>query len=126
MWNVAHSRRAASIQATVRVEHVLAVVVEAQDEAAVDLDTVVVQHRHPPRIIGRARGLLARLGQILVGQRLEADEDARAACQRHVADQRRIVGHVNRHGGAPDHPQGPKGEAKLRADTRGGSRGCCR
>ena len=47
MWNVAHSSRSSSIQSTSPLEDVRPVVVEAEHEAAVDLDAVVVQDRRP-------------------------------------------------------------------------------
>ena len=72
-----------------------------------------MQDRHPPRVVRRARRLLARLDEVLAGQRLEADEDPRAAGQRHLADQRRVVGHVDRDGGAPDDLERPQGAAEL-------------
>ena len=103
------------------LEDVAPIVVEAQHEAAVDLDAVVVQDRHPPRVVLRARGLLVRLDEVLARQRLEPDEDPRAARQRHLADQRRVVGHVDRHGGAPDHVQRPQGPAELPQVLRPGA-----
>ncbi len=107
MWNVAHSSRFSSIQATVRSK-TSRVVVEAEHEAAVDLDAVVVQERDAPRVVVGCRRVLARVGEVVVGERLEPDEHARAAGQRHLADQRRVVGHVDRDGGAPDLPQRPE------------------
>ena len=55
MWNVAHSSRFASIQSTVRSKTSGPVVVEAEDEAAVHLDAVVVQERHAAGVVVGAR-----------------------------------------------------------------------
>ena len=68
-------------------EHVLAVVIEAQHERPVHLDAVVMQHANAAGVVGGLRRLLAGVGEVLVGERLEADEHAGAARQRHVADQ---------------------------------------
>ena len=95
MWKVAHSSRFASIHSTGPLEDVGPVVVEAEHEAAVHLDAVVVQQLDAAGVVVGARRLLAGVGEVVVGERLEADEHAGAAGQRHLADQRRVVGHVD-------------------------------
>ena len=57
MWNVAHSSRFASIQCDGPREDVGPVVVEAEDEAAVHLDAVVVQDRAPAGRSPSVRGV---------------------------------------------------------------------
>ncbi len=84
------------------VEDVGAVVVEAEDEAAVHLDAVVVEDPDAPRVVGGGRRLLPGVGEVRVGERLEADEDARAAGERHLPHEARVVGHVDGDGRAPD------------------------
>ena len=49
-----------------------------------------------------------RVGKIVVAEGLEPDEHSGASRQRHVADQRWIVGDVDRHRGTPDFLQRPQ------------------
>jgi hypothetical protein len=56
------------------LEDIAAVMVEAQHEAAIDLDTVVMKDRHAPGVVIRTRGLLVGGDQVFAGERLEADE----------------------------------------------------
>ena len=85
-----------------RANDVFAVVIEAEDERSVHLNAVVVQDAHAARVVGGLRRLFVRVGEVVVGERFEADEDAGASGQRHVADQAGIVGDVDGDGGAPD------------------------
>src|ERR1019366_6113857 len=73
------------------LEHLRVVIVEAQHETAVYLDTIVVKDRYSPGVISRARRPLARCFQIPVRQRFKADENAGATRQGHLSDQREIV-----------------------------------
>lgn len=84
------------------VEDVGAVVVEAEDEAPVHLDPVVVEDADAACVVGDRGRPLPRVGEVRVVQRLEADEDPRAAGEGHLADEARVVGDVDRDGGAPD------------------------
>ena len=68
------------------LEDVGTVVVETEDEARVHLDAVVVQERDAARVVIGPRALLARLFDVLRLERLEADEDARAPGEGHLAD----------------------------------------
>ena len=99
------------------LEHVRPIVVEAQDEAAVDLDAVVVQDRDAPRIVRRARRLLARLDQVLV--RRATRSRRRPPCSRPAPSRGPATGSsvdVDRHRRAPDllqRPQGPAERAQV-------------
>ncbi len=111
MWKVAHSRRAASIQATVLAK----TSGRSWSKPSTKLPLTWMPwscSSDTRRVVGRPRGLLAGVGEVLVRERLEADEDPRAARQRHLADHRGVVGHVDRHRGAPDHPQRSQGPAE--------------
>src|SRR5262249_21976997 len=84
------------------LEHARVVVIAAEDEAAVHLDAVVVEDRYAPRVVVGCGRALARVLEIARVQRFEADKDAHAAGQRHLAHQSGIVRYVDREGGAPD------------------------
>ncbi len=87
------------------LEHVWPIVVEAEHETSVHLDAIAVEDVHSPSIVLGARCLLTSVIEILARQRLESNKDTRAARKRHRLDQRRVIRHVNRDGGAPDHVQ---------------------
>src|SRR5690606_37929798 len=91
------------------LEYLRPVVIEAEHEAPVYLNAVVVQDLHAARVVFRDRRALARVGEVVELERLEADEDARAPGQRHVADQGRIVRNVDRDRGAPDDAERRRG-----------------
>ena len=90
-----------------------AIVVEAEEEAAIHLDAVGVEEAHAAGVVLGRRRALARVGQVPVAERLQTDENARAAGQSHLADDGRIVGDVDGNGGRPDHLQRPKSAAKA-------------
>lgn len=94
------------------LEHVRPVVVEAEDEAPVHLDPVVVEDADAPAVVGGARGAFARVDDVPVGQRLETDEHARASGERHLPHERGVVRDVDRHGGAPDALERPEPAAQ--------------
>ncbi len=108
MWKVAHSRRFSSIQSAVRAKTSFSVVIESEHERSVYLNAIVVQHAHAARVVGCLRGLLVGVGEVVIGQRFEADENACASGERHVPDERRIVRHVDGYGCAPDFVQRPE------------------
>src|ERR1700674_3078489 len=60
-------------------ENVFAIVIEAEDERSVHLNAIVVQNAHAPRVVAGLRRLLVRVGEIVVGERFEADEDPSAS-----------------------------------------------
>ncbi len=84
---------------------VFPIMVQAQHEAAVDLDAVVVKEAHAAGIVLRWRRALAGIDQVLIVKRLEPDEHACATGQRHVAHQRRLIRHIDGNRGRPDDPQ---------------------
>ena len=67
------------------LEDVGPVVVEAEDEAPVHLDPVVVEDPHATRIVLGARRLLARVGEVLIVEGLEPDENSGTTTQCHLA-----------------------------------------
>jgi len=75
------------------LENIFPVVVETEDEAPVYLDAVAMQHLHATGVVLGARALLPGIGNVVVLQRLESDEDTRTTGQGHLAHQRpRVVG----------------------------------
>jgi hypothetical protein len=92
---------------------VAAIVIKSKYEAAVHLDSIIVEQSHALSIVFCSRALLACVGDVLVLQRFESNKDARATCQRHFTNQRWIVGHVNRHGCGPDFVKRPQCSAEL-------------
>lgn len=94
-------------------EDVFVVVVEAEDEGAVHLNAVVVKQAYAAGVVGGFGSFFAGFGEILVGERFQADEDAGASGESHGANQRRIVGDVNGDGGAPDFLERTQREAKF-------------
>lgn len=83
-------------------EDVFRVVIEAEDEGAVDLNAVVMEEADAAGVFGRFRSFLFGVGEIFVGERFEADKYAGASRERHLADERGIIGDVDRDCGAPD------------------------
>ncbi len=126
MWNVAHSSRARLDPLDRQVEDVRPVVVEAEHEAAVDLDAVVVEQGDPARVLPGRRRPLAGLPEVRGVQRLETDEHPGAPRPGHLPDQRGVVGDVEGDCGAPDHLERLEGSAEGGAGSCGPSRGCCR
>ena len=119
MWNVAHSRRFASIHVDRPLEDVGPVVVEAEDEAAVHLDAVVVEDADAPRVVG---GAAASSSARRRGSRRRATRSRRRRrCSRPAPSRApaRVVGHVDGDGRAPDPLQRPQRPAEARAGTRG-------
>ena len=66
MWNVAHSKRFSSTQAAVLGKDIFAVVVEAENERAVYLNAIVVQHTHATGVVRCLRRSLVCIRQIVV------------------------------------------------------------
>jgi hypothetical protein len=85
-------------------KHVRPVVIEAEHEAAVHLNSVAMQERDPARVVLRRRCALLGVAQIAGIQRLETNEHAGAAGQRHLSNQRSIIGNVDRDSRAPNNP----------------------
>src|SRR5215467_12091098 len=73
-------------------EHVRTIVVEAEHEAAIHLNTVVVKNCDPASVILRSGTLLASVSDVVRMKRLKADEHTGTSSQSHFADERRIVG----------------------------------
>src|SRR5262249_58645197 len=90
------------------LEHLWAVLIEAQNKAPVHLNAVAVEDLNSSRIVIGSRAPLARRPDVLVGEALETYEDARTSGKRHLAHQVRFVGDIERDGGAPDLLQGSK------------------
>ena len=90
-------------------ETIRVIVVEAQYEAAVDLDAVVVQQGDALCVFLRPRRFLARVREVGPAEGFEAHEDAGATGQGHFAHQGRIVGGVDRDCRAPDFFKGLQG-----------------
>ena len=107
-------------------EHVFMVVVEAKHERPVDLDAVIVEQADAAGVVGGLGSLLFCGGEIVVGERFEADEYAHASCQRHLADERRIVGDIDRYGGTPDLYGRLQGLGRRRKGSRAASLDCYR
>src|SRR5579864_8819906 len=76
-------------------EHVFAVVIESQHEGSVDLNSIVMKHADAPRVVGSLWCLLMRISKVVIRERLESDEHAGAACQRHVPDEDRKSTRLN-------------------------------
>src|SRR5262245_3759410 len=68
-------------------EHIGAIMVEAQDKAAVDLDAVLVKYFHAARVLIGAWTFFLCRHDVLVLQRFESDENAGAPRERHLANQ---------------------------------------
>ena len=83
-------------------KHVLPVMIESQDERAIHLNAIVVQHADAPRIVARLRCLLPCIGEILIRERLEPHEHARTSGEGHRTDQSRVIGDIDRNCGAPN------------------------
>ena len=64
MWNVAHSKRFASIHSTVRLNTSGLIVVEAENETAVHLDAVAMQQGDPAGVVLGGGGAFARVAQV--------------------------------------------------------------
>jgi len=85
-----------------RREDIPSIAVEANHEAPVYLDAVVVKDADAALVILGTRRALAGGDEVLVVEGLESDEHSGAAGQRHLPHQRVIVGHVERDRGGPD------------------------
>src|SRR5438132_1654215 len=60
-------------------EHIRAILVKAQNKAAVHLDSILMKDSHPARIVIRPRCFLPRRLKVAVGERLESNKDTGAA-----------------------------------------------
>ena len=76
MWNVAVVMPCSIAQSTVRAEHVLVVLVHAEDEAAVDHDAEAVQPVGDGGVVAAEVLALVAAREIAGRERLEADEQA--------------------------------------------------
>src|SRR5215472_16643140 len=95
------------------LEHVQAVVIESEHEAAVDLYSTAVQQLDSAGVVLGHGGALTRVGEIAAIQRFEPNEYARTPGHRHLAHQCRVIGDINRYRGAPDDVQRPQRHAQA-------------
>src|SRR5262249_2592036 len=66
------------------LEHLWAVLIEAQNKAPVHLNAVAVEDLNSSRVVVGPRAALAGRLDVLIGEALEADEDARTSGKRHL------------------------------------------
>src|SRR5207302_5835364 len=88
---------------------ILTIVVEAQNKRPAYLNSVIVQETDTAGVVLRFRGLLSGIGEIVLGQALEAYEDSSSGSRCPLGDYSRIVGDIGRQARAPRLRGRPRG-----------------
>src|SRR5271155_2166337 len=83
-------------------KHIFTIVVEPQHKRAVYLNSVVVKEADTACVVRSFRSLLSSVGEIVVREQFEANEDSATAGHCHLADESGIIGNIDRYGRTPD------------------------
>jgi hypothetical protein len=78
------------------LEHIRAIVIEAEHEAAIDLDAKAVQYGDPTGIVLWSWGFLARIVDVFFIQGFKSDKYAGTSRDGHVPDERQIIRDIDR------------------------------
>ena len=81
------------------------VVIEAENERSVHLNSVVMHDAHSAGVVGSLWSLFVRVSQIVIRERFEADKYSGASSEGHIANETQVVGHINGNGSAPNFVQ---------------------